>query len=61
MQEAFGFTDEHLRELARNSFEASFLAAGKENRISEFVRLRGHAGVRPLFVLRNSLLKTKRV
>ena len=25
VQEAFGFTDEHLRELARNSFEASFL------------------------------------
>jgi aminodeoxyfutalosine deaminase len=24
-QDAFGFTDEHLRELARNSFEASFL------------------------------------
>ncbi len=26
-QEEFGFTDEHLRELARNSFEASFLPA----------------------------------
>jgi aminodeoxyfutalosine deaminase len=26
-QDAFGFTDEHLRELARNSFEASFLPA----------------------------------
>ena len=26
-QQAFGFTDEHLRELARNSFEASFLPA----------------------------------
>jgi len=26
-QETFGFTDEHLRELARNSFEASFLPA----------------------------------
>lgn len=26
-QNAFGFTDEHLRELARNSFEASFLPA----------------------------------
>jgi aminodeoxyfutalosine deaminase len=25
-QQAFGFTDEHLRELARNSIEASFLA-----------------------------------
>ena len=26
-QDAFGFSDEHLRELARNSFEASFLPA----------------------------------
>jgi aminodeoxyfutalosine deaminase len=29
-QNTFGFTDEHLRELARNSFEASFLAADKK-------------------------------
>jgi aminodeoxyfutalosine deaminase len=29
-QDAFGFTDEHLRELARNSFEASFLPAQKK-------------------------------
>ncbi|HXZ32599.1 MAG TPA: adenosine deaminase [Terriglobales bacterium] len=29
-QEKFGFTDEHLRELARNSFEASFLPAEKK-------------------------------
>jgi aminodeoxyfutalosine deaminase len=29
-QENFGFTDEHLRELARNSFEASFLAPAKK-------------------------------
>jgi aminodeoxyfutalosine deaminase len=29
-QETFGFTDEHLRELARNSFEASFLPADKK-------------------------------
>jgi aminodeoxyfutalosine deaminase len=29
-QDAFGFTDEHLRELARNSFEASFLPAEKQ-------------------------------
>lgn len=27
VQEHFGFTDDHLRELARNSFEASFLPA----------------------------------
>ena len=30
VQEAFGFTDEHLRELARNSFEASFLSPEKK-------------------------------
>jgi adenosine deaminase/aminodeoxyfutalosine deaminase len=30
VQENFGFTDEHLRELARNSFEASFLPAEKK-------------------------------
>ena len=30
MQETFGFSDEHLRELARNSFEASFLPAEKK-------------------------------
>lgn len=29
-QETFGFTDEHLRELARNSFEASFLPADQK-------------------------------
>jgi adenosine deaminase/aminodeoxyfutalosine deaminase len=29
-QEKFGFTQEHLRELARNSFEASFLPAEKK-------------------------------
>ncbi|HZR64521.1 MAG TPA: adenosine deaminase [Terriglobales bacterium] len=29
-QEEFAFTDEHLRELARNSFEASFLPAEKK-------------------------------
>ena len=29
-QKAFAFTDEHLRELARNSFEASFLPAEKK-------------------------------
>jgi aminodeoxyfutalosine deaminase len=30
VQDAFGFTDEHLRELARNSFEASFLLPEKK-------------------------------
>jgi adenosine deaminase/aminodeoxyfutalosine deaminase len=30
VQEAFGFSDEHLRELARNSFEASFLPPDKK-------------------------------
>jgi adenosine deaminase len=29
-QKHFGFTDEHLRELARNSFEASFLDAERK-------------------------------
>jgi adenosine deaminase/aminodeoxyfutalosine deaminase len=29
-QSEFGFTDEHLRELARNSFEASFLPPDKK-------------------------------
>ena len=31
-QQGFGFTEEHLRELARNSFEASFLPAEKKLR-----------------------------
>jgi aminodeoxyfutalosine deaminase len=30
LQENFGFSDEHLRELARNSFEAAFLPADKK-------------------------------
>jgi adenosine deaminase/aminodeoxyfutalosine deaminase len=30
VQESFGFTDEHLREMARNSFEASFLPPEKK-------------------------------
>ena len=30
VQEAFGFSDEHLRELARNSFEAAFLPPEKK-------------------------------
>ena len=30
VQEAFAFSDDHLRELARNSFEASFLPAEKK-------------------------------
>lgn len=30
VQDHFGFTDEHLRELARNSFEAAFLPAEKK-------------------------------
>lgn len=35
-QDVFGFTDEHLRELARNSFEASFLPADKKVEFLEF-------------------------
>jgi aminodeoxyfutalosine deaminase len=43
VQEAFGFTDEHLRELARNSFEASFLPAEKK---VEFLNLLDSAATR---------------
>jgi aminodeoxyfutalosine deaminase len=43
VQEAFGFTDEHLRELARNSFEASFLPPEKK---IEFLNLLDSATLR---------------
>src|ERR1019366_6903169 len=43
VQEAFGFTDEHLREMARNSFEASFLPAEKK---IEFLNLFDAAATR---------------
>ena len=43
VQEAFGFTDEHLRELARNSFEASFLPPEKK---IEFLNLFDAAATR---------------
>jgi aminodeoxyfutalosine deaminase len=43
VQDAFGFTDEHLRELARNSFEASFLPAEKK---VEFLNLFDAAATR---------------
>jgi aminodeoxyfutalosine deaminase len=43
VQETFGFTDEHLRELARNSFEASFLAPEKK---IEFLNLFDSADTR---------------
>jgi aminodeoxyfutalosine deaminase len=43
-QENFGFTDEHLRELARNSFEASFLPAEKK---LEFLNLFDSIAPRP--------------
>ncbi len=42
-QDHFGFTNEHLRELARNSFEASFLPAEKK---LEFLNLLDAAVVR---------------
>ena len=42
-QDSFGFTDEHLRELARNSFEASFLPAEKK---LEFLNLFDAAAAR---------------
>ena len=44
VQEAFGFSDEHLRELARNSFEASFLPPDKK---VEFLNLLDAAALRP--------------
>src|SRR4029077_14864615 len=43
-RESFGFTDEHLRELARNSFEASFLPAEKK---LNFLNLFDATAVRP--------------
>jgi aminodeoxyfutalosine deaminase len=43
-QDTFGFTDEHLRELARNSFEASFLPAEKK---LSFLNLFDATAVRP--------------
>jgi adenosine deaminase/aminodeoxyfutalosine deaminase len=43
VQDAFAFTDEHLRELARNSFEASFLPAEKK---IEFLNLFDSATLR---------------
>ena len=39
----FGFSEEHLRELARNSFEASFLPAEKKLR---FLNLLDSAAMR---------------
>ena len=42
-QDTFGFTDEHLRELARNSFEASFLPAEEK---LEFLNLFDAAAAR---------------
>jgi aminodeoxyfutalosine deaminase len=42
-QQTFGFTDEHMRELARNSFEASFLPAEKK---LEFLNLFDAAAAR---------------
>jgi len=42
-QTEFGFTDEHLRELARNSFEASFLPAEKK---VHFLNLLDSASIR---------------
>lgn len=44
VQEHFGFTDDHLRELARNSFEASFLPPEKK---VEFLNLFDSVTARP--------------
>jgi adenosine deaminase/aminodeoxyfutalosine deaminase len=43
VQEHFSFSDDHLRELARNSFEASFLPAEKK---IEFLNLLDGASAR---------------
>ncbi|MGH9643121.1 MAG: adenosine deaminase [Terriglobales bacterium] len=43
LQRQFGFSDDHLRELARNSFEASFLPAEKK---VEFLNLFDAAAIR---------------
>jgi aminodeoxyfutalosine deaminase len=43
-QQSFGFNDEHLREVARNSFEASFLPAEEK---LQFLNLFDAAVVRP--------------
>ena len=43
VQQTFGFSDEHMRELARNSFEASFLPAEKK---VAFLNLFDQTGVR---------------
>jgi aminodeoxyfutalosine deaminase len=40
-QDHFGFTDEHLRELARNSFEASFLPAAEKLKFLNLFDRRG--------------------
>ena len=37
VQDTFGFTDEHLRELARNSLEASFLEGDKKLRLLNLI------------------------
>lgn len=42
-QDVFGFTEEHLRELARNSLEASFLAAEQKVRLLERFDQREHS------------------
>lgn len=44
VQENFGFSDDHLRELARNSFEASFLLPEKK---VEFLNLFDSVALRP--------------
>jgi adenosine deaminase/aminodeoxyfutalosine deaminase len=42
-QEEFGFTDEHVRELARNSLEASFLSAQEKVRLLDRFDQAGHS------------------
>ncbi len=40
-QQEFGFSDDHLRELARNSFEASFLPVEKKLRFLQQIDFLG--------------------
>ena len=46
-QDSFGFTDEHLREIARNSFEASFLPAEQKVRYLDLVDATPPSAVHP--------------
>ena len=42
-QQHFGLTDEHLREIARNGFEASFLAAEEKLKFLDLIDAHAHS------------------